>query len=152
MRFVDSGDIITAGINWATNSLWPHVEFGTPQGTWIGAHFAGGIQERPGSYCKPRREAIYDIACTEYLEQNHLQRIRAAIGTRYNTLDILGILLRNRKLTSPHRAICSQFVTEECLWLWGANRFLNVLGSWSFLVTPEMVHLSPIFVGRRRQG
>jgi hypothetical protein len=151
IRFVDSGGFITAGINWVTNSLWPHVEFGTPQGTWIGAHNPGGWRERPADYCVPKREAIYDIPCTQGMQDAHLQRIRAKIGTQYNRLDILGLLLRNRKLTNPHAVICSQGVTNEALILWGPQRFLNVLPGYSYLVTPEMVHLSPILVGHKRK-
>lgn len=151
IRFVDSGGWITSGINWETNSLWPHVEFGTPEGTWIGAHNPGGWQERPGDYCVPKREAIYDIPCMLSVQTAHLARIRSQIGTKYNTLAILGMLIRNRKLTSIHSVICSQGVTDEALILWGPHRYLNVAPGFTHLVTPEMVHLSPILVGHRRK-
>ena len=152
IRFVDAADWITAGINWETNSLWPHVEFGTPQNTWIGAHFNGGWQERPFDYCLPRREAIYDIPCALDVQVEHLARIRAQVGVlKYNRLAILGMLIRNRKLTSIHSVICSQGVSDEALILWGPHQYLNVLPGFTHLVTPEMVHLSPVLVGHRRK-
>ena len=111
---------------------------------------SGGVQERAADYCKPTLEWIYDIPCTQEVQDAHLKRIRAQIGTQYNTLDILGILFRNRKLTSPGRVICSQFVSAEALILWW-DRYLNLLHGWEFLVTPEASHLSPILIGHRRK-
>jgi hypothetical protein len=151
IRFVDAGGFITWGINRETNSLWPHVEFGTPQGTWIGAHADGGWQERPADYCKPKREAIYDVPCIQEAQVAHLFRIRTLIGkVPYNRLDIIGLLIKNRKLSTPHAVICSQGVSDECLILWGPYRYLNVAPGFTHLVTPEMVHLTPIIVGHRR--
>lgn len=149
IRFVTADGWISAGIRWVTNSLFSHVEFGTPAGTWIGAHADGGVMERPGNYCTPTREYVYEIPCSQAKLNDHLVRLRSKIGTPYNKLDILGLLIKNRKLTTPHQVICSQFMTDECLILWGAPGWLNVLPGYSYLTTPEIDHLAPILVGHR---
>jgi hypothetical protein len=148
VRFIAQGTFVSAAIRKITGSLFSHVEFGTPEGTWIGAHLGGGIEERPADYCSPAREYVYEIPCTEEVEADALKWMRAKIGTKYNTLDILGLMLHTRSLTGPGQYICSQFVTEGLLNTFGAPRVMNTLALWTYLVTPEMLHLSPIFVGR----
>lgn len=149
IRFIASKSIFGWPIRFDTNGLFQHVEFGTPEGTWIGAHVEGGWQERPADYCKPWREYYYEIPCTQAVMDAHLRRIRARIGTKYNKLAIIGLLIRNRRLTSPHAVICSQGVTDEGLQIWGPKRFLNVADAYTHLVTPEMVYLSPVLAGNR---
>lgn len=154
IRFIRCGGFISWAIARLTGSLFSHVEFGTPSGTWIGAHIGDGIQERAANYCTPEREFVYEIPCTIYQERMLLAWARSQIGTKYNTLDILGLLFQTRSLRSPHRYICSQFCTEGLLHSFGAPKVLNVLESWSYRITPETLHLSPIFVGHRvkREG
>lgn len=150
VRFITADGFVSSGIRWVTNSLWSHVEFGTPIGTWIGAHADGGWMERPANYCTPTREAMYDIPCTQEIMDAHLKRIRAMVGQMpYNKLDIVGLLIKNRKLSTPHALICSQGATEELIMRFGSARVLNVLMGFEYLITPETLHLSPIFVGRR---
>lgn len=137
-----------------TGSLFSHVEFGTPEGKWIGAHIRGGIQERAADYCKPIRERVYEIPCTAEQEAAALAWMRSQIGTEYNVMDIVGLLFQARSLRSPNRYICSQFCTLGLLRTFGFVRVLNVLSSWTYRITPETLHLSPIFVGHlvRRVG
>lgn len=149
VRFITCDGFVSAAIRWVNNSLWSHVEFGTPEGTWIGAHTGDGVQERPANYSKPTREAVYEIPVTPAVMDAHLTRIRSQIGMRYDNLNILGLLIRKRKLESPHAVICSQFVSNELLCVFGPYRYLNVLAGFTHLVTPEMCHLSPLFVGHR---
>jgi hypothetical protein len=73
---------------------------------------------------------------------------RKQVGNQYNYLDIIGLLIRNRRWTTPNRLICSQFCTLGLLEVYGASRVLNVLGEYAYLITPETLHLSPLFVGR----
>lgn len=148
IRFITADGFVSQAIRWVTNSLFSHVEFGTPEGTWIGAHTGDGVQERPANYCTPTREYVYEIPCTLQMQTEHLKRIRSQVGLHYNNLDILGLLLRRRKLTTLHAVICSQWVTDESLILWPL-KFLNVLPGFTHLVTPEMVHLSPVIIGHR---
>lgn len=148
IRFVTSKGFVGAGIRWVTNSLFSHVEFGTPDGTWIGAHDDGGIQERPAGYAVESREYVYEIPCTAKQQLDLMFWARSRIGIKYNFWDILGLLLKKRKLTTPHRYICSQFCTDGLLAVFGANKVLNVLSDFDYLITPETLHLSPILVGR----
>ena len=65
IRFVAGGGFVGDSICWVTNSLFQHVEFGTPEGTWIGAHAGTGIQERPADYAKYSREFVYEVPAAE---------------------------------------------------------------------------------------
>lgn len=149
IRFIRCDGFISSAIARVTGSLFSHVEFGTPSGTWIGAHIGGGIMERPANYCSPQVEFVYDIPCELYQERQHVDWMRSQIGTKYNVLDILGLLFQIRRLRSPKRYICSQFCTDGLLRIFGASKVLNVLESWAYRITPETLHLSPILVGRR---
>ena len=148
VRFIATEGFVGAAIRQITGSLFEHVELGTSEGTWIGAHLKGGIQERPAGYCKPFREYVYDIPCTDDDLESLMAWARSRIGTPYNLLDIIGLMFQARSLRSPHRYICSQFALEGLLHVFPAAKVLNVLPSWAYRVTPETLHLSPIFVGR----
>lgn len=149
VRFITADGVVSAAIRKITGSLFSHVEFGTPEGTWIGAHIEDGIQERAADYCSPTREYVYEIPTTEAVQVLALGWMRSQIGKKYNTLDIVGLMLQARSVRSMNRYICSQFCTEGLLQAFGAERVLNVLASWDYRITPETLHLSPIFVGRR---
>lgn len=151
VRFVTSNSFISRSIRWATNSLFSHVEFGTPEGTWIGAHAGEGVQERAANYSKPTLDYIYDVPCADSQQAYLLRWARSQIGTKYNLMDIGGLLLHTRKLDTPGRVICSEFCTDGLLKTFGPYKVLNVLPEYSFLVTPEMLHLSPLFTGHRRK-
>ena len=148
VRFIKGEGFVSDGIAFVTNSIFSHVEFGTPEGTWIGAHDDGGIQERPADYCAPTRDYRYSIPCTPTLEAKFLAAMRADIGTKYNVADIVGLLLHDRNLNNPATAICSEWVTSKLVGFFGADQVLNVLPNRTFLISPETLHLSPIFVGR----
>ena len=147
VRFIRTHGFIGKAISYWTDSLFDHAEFGTPEGTWIGAHARSGVQERPANYCAPFRDYTYHIPCSVQKRNELLAWARSKIGTRYNFRDIVGLLIHNRTLTNPNRLICSQFVCEGLLTVFGAKRVLNVLPDFTYLVTPETMHLSPIFVG-----
>lgn len=149
IRFILGRGFTSQAIAYVTGSLFSHVEFGTPEGTWIGAHIGSGIQERAADYCDTVREYVYEIPCMDEQEKEALLWMRSKIGTKYNTLDIIGLLFQVRFLHSPHDRLCSEFCTEGLLHIFGASKVLNVLASWTYRITPETLHLSPIFVGRR---
>lgn len=154
VRFIASRGFVGASIRALTGSLFQHVEFGTPEGTWIGAHWQHGIQERPADYCVCTREYVYEIPCEKAQQDALVAWARGQIGTKYNLKDIAGLLFQNRSLTSPHRYICSQFCTDGLLMIFGAARVLNVLPDWTYRITPETLHMSPLFVGHqvKRKG
>lgn len=147
VRFITCDDFISRAICAVTNSLFSHVEFGTPEGTWIGAHVGDGVQERPANYCQPTREYVYEIPCTVAQQTSAVAWMRGFIGCKYNTLDIIGLLIHNRRVTAPHQVICSQFVSRGLLRIFGPDRYLNVLAGYAHLITPETAHLSPLFAG-----
>jgi len=149
IRFIRTPGFVTSAICWVTNSLMDHAEFGTPEGTWIGAHSDGGIQERPADYCKPTWEWVYQIPCTAKQAADLLAHARAQIGTPYNFVDIAGLFLHVRRMTSKSRMICSHFCFFELDRV--GIKMLNVLPTFAFLVTPETLHLSPVLIGRRKQ-
>ena len=146
IRFIQDRGLLSSVIAWVTASLFSHVELGTPEGTWIGAHSPDGIQERPLFYCYPVREYVYELPCTQQQSDDLLQYARAAIGTPYNYRDIAGLLFHARTLTSPSRAICSEFVIKTLMRV--GIRPLNVLEDFSYLITPETLHLSPMLIGK----
>jgi hypothetical protein len=145
LRFINSEGLVSAGINWVTNSLWDHVEVETPEGTYIGAHANSGIQERPAGYCKPTRERRYSIPCTDEQLAKSLAYARAKIGTPYDYKDILGLFLHDRRLNSKSREICSAFAFDVA-WA-GGIMMLNCLPGFRYLITPETLHLSSLLIG-----
>lgn len=149
IRFIRNAGFTSSAIAKLTGSLFSHVEFGTPKGTWIGAHIHGGIQERPADYCKPVLEYVYDVPCTPAQARKHLAWMRSQIGTKYNVKDIIGLMFQCRTLTKPHAYICSQFYADGMLRIFGPERFLNVQQEWTYRITPETGHLSPLLAGHR---
>ena len=148
IRFINSADsFVGRMIDLATFSLIDHVEFGTRDNTWIGAHHGTGVQERAFGYCIPTLDWRYDLPCTDKQYEGVIADSRALIGTRYDDLGILGLLVHDRSIYAQHRVICSQFVTDR-LQARGIE-LLNVLPEFTHLITPEVVHLSPLFIGRR---
>lgn len=148
-RFIKNTGVGSDVIAEDTNSLLSHCEFGTPEGTWIGAHISGGVQERAADYCNPVRDYRYEIPLpdADALDQ-WLTLIRSDIGTHYNVKAILGLAIHDRKLNNPHEVDCSEWCTMKLLQWFGAPKVLNVMPQRAYLVTPEMLHLSPLFVGR----
>lgn len=147
VRFIATTGFVGAAIRRLTGSLFQHVEFRTPEGTWIGAHDKGGVQERDANYCTCTREYIYGIPCADSQLASLMAWARTQVGTKYNFKDIAGLLLEARAMTTPHRLICSQFVLDGLLRVFGPQKVLNVLPDWTYRITPETLHLSPIFAG-----
>jgi hypothetical protein len=152
IRFIRTAGSLATVTAWYTGSLFSHVEFGTPTGTWIGARLIGGVQERAADYCKPVVEYTYDVPCTDEQLADHLTWMRSQIGTKYDWTDIIGLALQVRTLHRLHEYICSEFYARGMLRIFGASQFLNVQDSWAYRITPETGHLSPLLVGHRVNG
>lgn len=150
IRFIRTPGFVTSSICWVTSSLFDHVEFGVEENGaiigWLGAHASGGVQLRPANYCQPSFERRYGLPVSElqYMAWQHYAS--KEVGTRYNFLDIAGLLFKSRTLNSPNRLICSQFAFLGLLM--AGFQPLNVLSGYAHLITPEMLHLSPILIGR----
>lgn len=151
VRFIENRGFFSSGIAWWTGSLFSHCEFGTPEGTWIGALVSGGIQERAANYCTPSREFYYEIPCTDAEEAEMLRWAGMMIGTQYNKKTIAGLLIQARGLNTPGKMICSEFLILGLIHTLGAWKILNTLSTWAYRITPETAHLSPIFVGNLKR-
>jgi hypothetical protein len=146
IRFITESDLISDAIRLVTFSEWSHVEIITDEGTYIGAHADGGIQERPADYCKPTRERRYAIPCTDAQLAAIMASARKDIGVPYDFLDIGGMFLHDRGLHSKSREICSEWVFQK---VWDSGiMMLNCMRDFSHLITPEMLHLCPLLIGR----
>ncbi len=150
VRFINTKGFISRLITGSTFSLMDHVEvMNRTRDAWVGAHAFHGIEARPLAWADRSltwcRE--YDIPCTAAEYDRAMAYQEAAIGTPYNYAGCLGVFLHNRKLNTPGRKDCSEHVFEL---LSAAFHIppLNVLRSWSWMVTPETLHLSPVFYGR----
>ena len=146
IRFIDEPGVISRLITWSTNSLWCHCEALSSDGqAWIGAHSGTGVDRRPLDWIQPRRERRYAIPVAEHDAQAAYRWLDVQLGRKYNYLDILGLALHKRTW-SPQRAICSQLMLE--FMQQAGLQPLNVLPGFDALTTPEMLHLSPLFIGR----
>ncbi len=147
VRFISESGFISDAIKSVSRSPEiSHVEFITPEGNYLGARSEGGVQERNADYCKPSWERRYAIPTLATTASKVLEQGRSKIGTKYDFSDILGLMFQNASIHNPSREICSEFVYS----LITSQGFhcLNVLEDRSYLITPEMVHLSPMFIGR----
>lgn len=147
VRFVTEKGFVSAGIRWVTYSDFSHVELGLPDGTWLGAHASGGVQIRPANYMTPSLERVYALPVSQMYYDLATAYAHAKIGTDYSMGDIARIFFRSRATKSPRGLICSWFVLNV---LESAGLFpLNVQPGYNFKVTPDMLHLSPIFLKRQ---
>jgi len=147
IRFINEPGIISRLITWTTDSLFCHTEgLGRDGQSWVGAHAGTGVQSRPHDWCKPTFERRYSIPVTNEQYEAAMRFMDSKIGCPYDYEDIVGLALHSRIGVSDHEIICSAFML---LWLRaGGLEPLNVLPDWAYLVTPETLHLSPIFIGR----
>jgi uncharacterized protein YycO len=150
LRFINSRDIISKLITGMTFSLICHTEGMNRSGDgWIGAHAFTGVQERPLDWCKNLTwERRYDIPVTDEQYEAAMEFLESKIGTPYNYRSILGIVIRKRTLTSRDRVDCSDLMLQ---WLWAAGQeeeVLNVRPGESWMITPEILHLSSLLIGK----
>jgi hypothetical protein len=99
--------LITEGIDKLTRAEISHVDFVTPEGTLIGAHIEGGVQERPADYAKFGLRIRVTFPVTDDQADAALAYARSKIGTRYDAEGILGIAIGDSRLHNAHDLICS---------------------------------------------
>lgn len=155
-RFIDGRGFISRAITLDTNSLFDHTELGVLEDAtdwkkgvsgWLGAHAKGGVEIRKPDYCTPFRDYRYAVPVTQDAYNKAMTFAHAQVGVKYDLSDIAGLLLRVRRFHSPSREICSELMLQVAQAA-GLNP-LNVDPPYAYLVTPDMFHLSPIFIGRR---
>jgi len=147
IRFINEPGIVSRLITWETDSLFCHTEGLSRDGNaWVGAHAHTGVEARPLDWCEPTFERRYAIPVGTVAYERAMAFMDSKIGLPYSYKDILGLALHKRIGYSDHELICSAFML---LWLQAAGlQPLNVLESFSYLVTPETLHLSPLLIGR----
>lgn len=146
IRFSSTYGPISHAINFFTDSEWSHVDIGTDKGTWIGAHAGSGVQERPTDYCTPTRSHTYELDYPQPTYDLIMGHAEKSIGTPYNYVDILGLFIHDRDMTSKGRVECAMFVFD--CFAAGGVRLLNVQPEWSYKVIPETLHLSSKLIGK----
>ena len=147
IRFINEPDLVSRLITWTTDSLFCHTEGLSRDGEhWVGAHSGTGVQARALNWCKPTFERRYAVPVSTERSEDAMAFMDAKVGCPYDYADIVGLALHKRIGASDHAVICSAFML---LWLQAAGLHpLNVLEQFAYLVTPETLHLSPLFIGR----
>lgn len=144
LRFITESDLISDGIRVLTRGYYSHVEIILSDGSYLGAHDSGGVMIRPWNYTVPTRERRYAVPVfTDQLAQM-LDFAHSQVGKPYDKLDILGLVLE-KDLQKAGDWICSELVTA--IMQAGGLFPLNALPDRTNLVTPELLHLSPYFLG-----
>lgn len=100
---------ISGSICKETRSEICHVDIVTPEGTLIGAHIKGGIQERPADYETWGLRLRVTLQVSEEKAATFHAYARSMIGTPYDSRDIFGIALGDARLHVDGKMICSQF-------------------------------------------
>jgi hypothetical protein len=148
IRFIDEPDWVSRAITWTTDSLWCHTEAQNRAGTgWTGAHSGTGVETRALNWVKPSRERRYflPVSAKQFAAAHNF--LESQLGQKYNYRDILGLFFHKR-IWSPQRVICSQLMLE---FMQAAGlQPLNVLADYDAMITPETLHLSPLFIGRTK--
>lgn len=147
IRFINEPGIVSRLIDWQTDSLFCHTEGLSRDGqSWVGAHAGTGVQARPLDWCVPTFERRYAIPVADDEYDAAMAWLESKIGCPYDYTDILGMTLHKRLGQSDHTIICSALMLE--FMQHAGLQPLNVAEAWAYLVTPETLHLSSLFIGR----
>lgn len=147
VRFITERAVISDDIRFVTHAPTDapsHVEFGLPDGSWLGAHIDGGVRVRPYAYTTPSWEMRYGLTYPPEVEAAIMRFVAAQIGKPYDTLGIAGILF-NRDWHSRDHWFCSELVLAafEAAGVY----LLNVIPGRSYRIDPERLHLSTRLIG-----
>jgi hypothetical protein len=138
--------LVTILIAWWTNSLWIHCEALSRDGkSWTGAHAGTGVQARPLDWIKPIRERTYAIPVPQKAFNAAHDRLESQIGMPYDYLGILGLAI-HRRIHNKKARDCSNLMTD--FMQHGGLEPLNTLSGYDYLITPETLHLSSLFIGK----
>lgn len=147
LRFVTEDALDSALIRWETRCLYSHIDIVMPDGQYLGARHKGGVAIRPVDYMRPTRERRYAIP----VEDNALAAMMtfgmAQVGKPYDDRDIIGMALH----TDWHSADSTAWICSElgmAYPLAGGLALLNVLAGYTYRITPDDLHLSPLLIAR----
>lgn len=149
IRFIGAHDVESRLIQWATNSLLCHTEALSRDGKhWIGAHAFTGVQARRLNWCKDvELDLTYTLPVTDEAYGRGMAWLEGMVGVKYDYTGCFGLAIHKRIGGGVGRVDCSALMTRYMMnsGLWP----LNCLDSYAYLITPETLHLSPLFIGRR---
>lgn len=148
IRFINEPGIVSKLLTWQTNSLCCHCEALSRDGksSWIGAHAGSGVEARPIDWCKPTWERQYKIELADDDYERAMTYLEGMIGQPYNYKDIIGLGLHRRMGVSDHAIICSALMLV--FMMRAGLQPLNCREGFGYLITPETLHLSPLFIGK----
>ncbi|HLH94988.1 MAG TPA: hypothetical protein VKW08_07710 [Xanthobacteraceae bacterium] len=121
LRFVTGADVVSAGIRVGEYGYWAtHVEAVMPDGTYLGAHFDGGVQARSPDYDKSSftREQFIRLPCNAAQSESFNRFLQAQIGKPYD-IEAIAALVAGRDWRSPDSWFCSELqaaALEACGW------------------------------------
>jgi hypothetical protein len=121
LRFVGGNDLISKGISAAEYGFWAiHAEAVMPDGTWLGAHYDGGVQARPAGYDKATctQDMIVSIPVEAAMADKFHAFLRSQIGKPYDIEAIVAFVAR-RDWQSPDSWFCSELqaaALAHCGW------------------------------------
>jgi hypothetical protein len=147
LRFINEADLVSRLIDWTTRSIFCHVEALSRDGShWIGAHARTGVEARPLDWVRPSLERRYALPVPPAAYEQAMAWLESKLGTPYDYADIAGLALGERRFEDTRAVDCSALMMG---FLQQAGyQPLNCLENFDYLVTPETLHLSPIFMNR----
>lgn len=113
LRFVTCHDAISAGIRLGEYGFWAsHVEAVMPDGTFLGAHAAGGVQARAADYDRGEwtKQLFVHIPTTDEQAAAFHEFLRAQLGKSYD-LTAIEALVAQRDWREPDSWFCSELQT-----------------------------------------
>lgn len=121
LRFVTCADAVSAGIRLGEYGYWAsHVEAVMPDGTYLGAHFDGGVQARLRTYDagKFTRQLFVALPCEPEQNFRFIKFLEDQIGKPYD-IEAIAALVAERDWRAPDSWYCSELqaaALEECGW------------------------------------
>lgn len=125
IRFVTGSSTISALIRAQERTTMPftpsHVEAVTPDGTYLGAHFDGGVMDRPADYDKATMTNELFVELDTDLSQTNAfyAFLRGKIGSPYDWKSILDFIDPFQDHHDSQHVICSALQTlalRSCGW------------------------------------
>jgi hypothetical protein len=144
IRFITEKDFVSMAIRGVTYSQWSHAEIELPDGSFLGAHAKGGVQIRKPDYCKPTRDRRYAVpVADDAAYANMLKFANDQLGKGYDFKAIAGLVC-HQAWNNATEWFCSELVAAIAYA--GNMSMLNVEREFVTLITPEMLHLSPLLI------
>lgn len=110
LRFVTCNDAVSAAIRFGEHGFWAsHVEAVMPDGSYLGAHFDGGVKARPPGYDAKslQREVFVPLPATAEEDAAFYAFLQSQVGKPYDIEAVAG-LVAERDWRLPDAWFCSE--------------------------------------------